>query len=164
MTKLRFFVLASFVALFSHDGAHAQTSLDAAQVTCKFSGTPLIIMAFQGATSAPITPGARLPFVCIPVDLKSFTLDTSTNPPTLRVISAAPAATYVDGEVPGGAIDGTNAAFTLAAVPAASSLKLYRNGIRLTQGSDYTLSGQAITFAAGAVPQPNDSLMADYRR
>lgn len=72
--------------------------------------------------------------------------------------------TFVDAEVPGGTLDGINANFTLANVPSpASSLSLYRNGLLLTQGNDYTLSSNAITFLAGAIPQPTDVLSASYR-
>jgi hypothetical protein len=72
--------------------------------------------------------------------------------------------TFIDDEVPGGTINGTNAAFTLANVPnPPASLELFRNGLLLTQGGDYTLSANAITFASGAVPQPNDVLAAFYR-
>ena len=65
--------------------------------------------------------------------------------------------TFIDGEVPAGTINGTNAAFTLANVPNPStSLALFRNGLLLTQGGDYTLSSNAITFQTGALPQPGD--------
>lgn len=72
--------------------------------------------------------------------------------------------TFIDGEIPSGAMDGSNAVFTLANVPnPASSLSLFRNGLLLTQGGDYTLAGNTITFQIGAVPQPNDVLSASYR-
>jgi hypothetical protein len=72
--------------------------------------------------------------------------------------------TFVDGEVPAGTANGTNAAFTLANVPnPPTSLALYRNGLLLDPGADYTLSSNAISFLAGAVPQPTDILLASYR-
>jgi hypothetical protein len=72
--------------------------------------------------------------------------------------------TFVDNEVPAGTINGTNDAFTLANVPNPStSLALFRNGLLLTQGGDYTLSSNAITFATGATPQLTDILAASYR-
>ena len=56
--------------------------------------------------------------------------------------------TFIDAEIPAGTINGTNAAFTLANVPnPPASLALFRNGLLLTQGGDYTLSSNAITFA-----------------
>jgi hypothetical protein len=73
--------------------------------------------------------------------------------------------TFVDMEVPAGAINGSNALFTLAYSPApAASLHLYRNGILQKAGLDYTLSGPILTFIAGAIPQSGDALLASYRR
>jgi len=72
--------------------------------------------------------------------------------------------TYMDAETPGGIVDGANTVFTLAAAPLpAASLLLFRNGVALTQGSDYTLSAGVVTFAAGSAPQPPDALHAWYR-
>jgi hypothetical protein len=72
--------------------------------------------------------------------------------------------TFIDAEVPAGAVNGTNTQFTLANVPNPStSLALFRNGLLQRQGGDYTLSGNAIVFLTGAVPQANDILAAFYR-
>ncbi|MGB6943536.1 MAG: hypothetical protein WBE37_14145 [Bryobacteraceae bacterium] len=72
--------------------------------------------------------------------------------------------TFVDGEVPSGTINGTNTIFTLANVPdPPSSLALFRNGLLLTQGGDYTLASNAVTFQTGALPQTGDVLAASYR-
>jgi hypothetical protein len=71
---------------------------------------------------------------------------------------------FVDGETPMGTLNGSNAAFVLANVPnPTSSLALFRNGLLLRQGGDYTLSANAITFLSGAVPQTDDVLEASYR-
>jgi hypothetical protein len=73
--------------------------------------------------------------------------------------------TFVDQEVPGGTVDGANAAFTLANPPSpVSSLHLYRNGVLQKAGFDFTLSGTTITFVAAAIPRPGDTLLASYRR
>jgi hypothetical protein len=88
---------------------------------------------------------------CLHVDGSSGPCTTSSN-------------TFVDAEVPAGAINGTNNSFTLANVPNPStSLALFRNGLLLTQGGDYTLSSNAITFATGGTPQAADILEAFYR-
>ena len=72
--------------------------------------------------------------------------------------------TFIDGEFPAGTLDGTNALFVLANVPNPSaSLALFRNGLLLRQGGDYTLSANTVTFQTGAVPQPSDLLAASYR-
>ena len=66
----------------------------------------------------------------------------------LGPVRSSASTTFVDGEVPAGTINGTNDAFTLANVPNPStSLALFRNGLLLTQGGDYTLSSNSITFA-----------------
>lgn len=71
---------------------------------------------------------------------------------------------FVDAEVPGGTLDGSNASFTLANSPSpALSLELFRNGLLMSQGGDYTLSGNAVTFFTLSIPQPGDVLLASYR-
>ena len=72
--------------------------------------------------------------------------------------------TFVDGEVPFGVSDGSNTTFTLANAPIpASSLSLFRNGLLLRQGVDYTFSARSVTFLTAVVPQPGDLLLASYR-
>jgi hypothetical protein len=71
---------------------------------------------------------------------------------------------FVDGETPAGLINGSNAVFTLADTPLpATSLAVYRNGLLQKPDTDYQLVGNVITFLAGAIPQPGDSLTAGYR-
>jgi len=71
---------------------------------------------------------------------------------------------FRDGETPAGALNGVNNVFTLAFQPGpASSLLLYRNGLLQKTGVDYTLTGQTITFLAGATPQADDILVSAYR-
>ena len=78
--------------------------------------------------------------------------------------TSAPAATFVDGETPGGTVNGSNAVFTLANIPSpVSSLLLSRNGILLSAGRDYSLSASTVTFLSAALPQTGDSLLASYR-
>ncbi len=73
-------------------------------------------------------------------------------------------ASFVDGDVPAGIVDGANTVFTLSAAPApASSLAVYRNGLLQKIGQDYTLTVGTVRFAAGAVPQAGDTLLASYR-
>ena len=71
---------------------------------------------------------------------------------------------FIDAEVPTGIMNGLNATFALADAPnPASSLAVYRNGLLVRQTGDYTISGNTITFVAGAIPQAADSLVASYR-
>lgn len=71
-------------------------------------------------------------------------------------------ANAADAEVPAGVIDGTNVTFTLINTPTpASSLRLYRNGLRKVSPDDYTITGNTITYQNP--PSPGDSHVADYR-
>ena len=71
---------------------------------------------------------------------------------------------FADGDVPAGVVDGSNATFTLSASPnPASSLALYRNGLLLTVGVDYTVNDRVIQFVPASAPVPGDSLLATYR-
>jgi hypothetical protein len=71
---------------------------------------------------------------------------------------------YIDAETPGGAVDGVNADFTLALAPNPDTgLSLYRNGLLLHAGVDYTVSGSQIQFAAASIPNAGDVLLAYYR-
>lgn len=82
-----------------------------------------------------------------------------------RMAGTAAPASFSDDETPGGNINGTNLTFTLATAPAPPiSLKLYKNGLLLTQNVDYTISGSTITFANTTVtPKSGDLLTAYYR-
>jgi hypothetical protein len=55
-----------------------------------------------------------------------------------------PVYSYTDGEVPFGNVNGINKKFTLINAPC--SLFLYYNGALLTQGTDYTVIGNTITY------------------
>jgi hypothetical protein len=71
---------------------------------------------------------------------------------------------FVDGETPGGSLNGVNTAFTLSQAPVpVGSLTVYRNGLRLRANVDYTASGSTLTFLAGQVPQSGDILLCSYR-
>ena len=73
--------------------------------------------------------------------------------------------TFVDQEVPSGAIDGVNRTYTLVNAPnPPSSLHLHKNGIRQFTPDDYSLAGNTIIFvtAPQITPIP-DVLSADYR-
>jgi hypothetical protein len=72
--------------------------------------------------------------------------------------------TLADQVTPAGTIDGTNATFTLPAAPnPAAGLVLFRNGMAMKNGFDYTLSGATITWLSGAIPEAGDTLLAWYR-
>ncbi|HKD06891.1 MAG TPA: hypothetical protein VKB79_13395 [Bryobacteraceae bacterium] len=70
---------------------------------------------------------------------------------------------FFDAETPAGLVDGSNATFTLSHAPTGSSLMLFRNGVYMKGGFDYSLNGATIQFVAAAIPMPGDTLMASYR-
>lgn len=81
------------------------------------------------------------------------------------LVSSPSFKTQVWNEVPVGAIDGSNAKFTLAGTPNPSnSLLVFRNGLlmRAGVGNDYTLTGTEIQFESGNIPQTGDSLVCSY--
>ncbi len=81
-----------------------------------------------------------------------------------RIGVTIPGVGFVDGETPGGAVDGVNTSFTLAQTPMpAASLAVYRNGMRIRSGLDYTSTGSSITFVANYIPQIGDVLQCSYR-
>jgi hypothetical protein len=78
--------------------------------------------------------------------------------------NGAPLPSFSDNEVPSGLINGANTAFTLMYPPSPdSSLLLFRNGLRMTKGVDYSTSGNTITFLTVSTPQAGDVISASYR-
>jgi hypothetical protein len=70
---------------------------------------------------------------------------------------------FADSEVPSGAIDGANAVFTFLHTPVDGSLQCFKNlGITI-EGIAYTRAANVITFNAGYIPQPGDSVIGFYR-
>lgn len=68
----------------------------------------------------------------------------------------------VDDEVPAGPVDGVNTTFILSRVPSPPrSLQLFRGGVLLRRGVDYTLDDESVEMATP--PQVNDLLTAFYR-
>jgi hypothetical protein len=66
-------------------------------------------------------------------------------------------------EVPAGAIDGTNRAYTLAEVPlSAQSVLLFVDGVAQTQGVNYSISGVNIYMAADSVLKVGNNILAKY--
>lgn len=107
-------------------------------------------------TSPPPQPAPMIPLTSPPQDGQYIKWSAA--------LSAWQPVTFADQETPGGAIDGVNATFTLAASPTpAAGLLLFRNGLAQKNGQDYSLVGNVITFLAGAIPVPGDTLLASYR-
>jgi hypothetical protein len=141
--------------------SRAQTAIAVGQLSCPAS------TAAQAVVAVPLGTIGSIPIIrltCIALDPATLVLDTSAKPPVLRAVATGQSANFVDAEAPAGAIDGGNNSFSLSAIPASGSLKLYRNGVRQKAGLDYNLIGSAISFLAGSTPQAGDQLIADYRK
>jgi hypothetical protein len=80
----------------------------------------------------------------------------------MQRLKGGPSLPLVFNETPGGAINGTNAAFTLKSVPASGGLLLFVNGLLMAEGGDYNRSGKTVTFVAGAIPETGDWIKATY--
>lgn len=81
-----------------------------------------------------------------------------------RIGVTVPGVGFVDGETPAGSVNGVNTSFTLVQSPnPAGSLAVYRNGMRILSGLDYTSTGSSITFSSGYVPQIGDVIQCSYR-
>lgn len=92
---------------------------------------------------------------CVHVDGTSGTCGSTTE--TLDL-------SFVDADTPAGIVDGSNRAFLLTASPnPTASLMLYRNGVLLKAGQDYSLAVQTVTFIPELTPAPGDTLLATYR-
>lgn len=167
MRRLLTILALSGLSLF---GQARPTLVGPGQLGCPtVSGAPQILYQLPGVISA-------VPFImCVALDMNSaafhFVLDTSTIPPTLRIVGTSsgtntPGPVFVDVEIPTGTVDGVNRTFTLRDVPnPASSLNLMRNGISYTAGVDYTLAGNVITYLPGVTaPQLGDVHKASYRK
>ena len=64
-------------------------------------------------------------------------------------------------EVPSGTVDGVNTSFTLTANPVYSStVHIYLNGLLQRQGTDYTVSGTAVSFTNA--PAAGEEILATY--
>lgn len=70
--------------------------------------------------------------------------------------------TFVDQEIPSGAVNGANTSFTTAFTPLAASVKVYRNGIRQRQPDDCSVTGATVSFVTA--PSSGDLLIVEYRR
>ena len=131
--------------------AGAQTKIDDTQVKAPPSAVTVIKV---------ITPAG---FVNVQPDGVTFVIDLASR--LAKCIVPGGQVTFVDSEIPGGTIGGTNAVFTLAFAPApAASLVLWRNGLKQRAGVDFDLSGTTITFRTGLFPVTGDLLEASYRR
>lgn len=88
-----------------------------------------------------------------------------TDPIEFTKLNFGASDSFATRETPSGTINGSNAEFTLDNTPVAGSEEVFVNGILQDEGSgnDYTISGDTITFEAGAEPQTGDKVRVSYR-
>lgn len=95
-------------------------------------------------------------FTTVPTQAAGTPLKT-----VLSELDAAIVPTTEVQEAPTGAINGINLAFTLGSAPKTdATAKLYRDGLILRQGTDYTIVGTAITMTEA--PELGQWLWANY--
>lgn len=103
--------------------------------------------AFAAAASASATAAAGSATTAAG---SATTAAGSATSAAASAVAAAASAASIGAEiqeVPAGTINSSNTAFTLAHTPIASAnVKLYQDGLFLRQGTDYTISGAAITM------------------
>lgn len=90
---------------------------------------------------------------------------TITNAGVLTVAATvAKYSSFIWGETPTGAINGSNTSFTLANTPLTGTVKVYLNGMRQNAGAgnDYTISAGTITYLTA--PATGDILLVDYNK
>ena len=81
-------------------------------------------------------------------------------------VAVSSTSNVVFNETPGGSINGSNTAFTLANSPEEGTVMLFVNGQLQASGSglDYTLSNKTLTFSGESVPQTSDRLISTYSK
>ena len=136
---------------------------DVTGLTDELNARPTRGPGYSTSRAAIINPSGQIDAAagrlgdCVRVDGTSGPCGGSGDNSTTPII-------FVDSETPAGAVDGSNTTFTLANSPSPStSLVLYRNGLFMTAGVDYSVNGAAIAFVPGATPQSGDVLTASYR-
>ena len=126
-------------------------------------------IALQAVGSAQLTTtgvvAGSYPYANVTVDDRGrLTAIASGAPPTTI--------TFTEGETPGGTVNGVNTVFTIVGNPVPmTSVKVYRNGLRLHSGvaHDYQAASIAgaspatVTFDGSAIPQTGDIILVDYR-
>jgi hypothetical protein len=143
-------------------GSTSSTSVTESQVvglTADLTVRPVEGPAFASGRTAVINGAGQLDGV-IGTATDCVHVDGSTGP----CFDSALLASFIDAEIPAGIIDGVNTSFTLANSPQpAASVVIYRNGVRQSAGTDFTLNGTALQFLSPSIPQSGDTLSAAYR-
>ncbi|MDB5133283.1 MAG: hypothetical protein JWR02_3032 [Mucilaginibacter sp.] len=76
----------------------------------------------------------------------SLGISTGSRAPLAVMDTTMTTSHYIVGEKPSGSLNGSNKVFTLAHSPLIGKDAVYLNGVLQARGTDYTISGAAITF------------------
>lgn len=145
----------------SSGGGSNSTAISIGQVTGLSSYLNALSASLNTMTSSVSGFNTTLAGLSTSVSNLNATVNNIVNNPA-PTSSTAPG--FIDNEVPQGTIDGTNTAFSLSNSPSPStSLTVFLNGILQGSGTDYSLSGNRITFATVSRPRLGDVLQASYR-
>lgn len=159
---MRTLLISLFAAGLVTQCAFSQAQVQ--QVNCPNPYTANQIILVQSIHSNAFSNVPAVVLGCYQLDTV-FTIDNSTTPPTIGispgVISGGTEVNFADEEVPSGSINGTNLTFTISHTPTSGSLKLFKNGLRLKRGVDYTLSVATITMLYTV--DSGTTLVCDYR-
>jgi hypothetical protein len=145
------------VGLATHVSGTLPIANGGTNVTTTPTNGQLLIGNGSGYALAALSPGTG-----ITITNGSGTITIST--------TALIASNFVDKETPtkqggGTAPDGTTTIYNLANTPVTGSEHVYVNGVLQNAASnDYSISGGAITFVGGAIPQTGDVVLVSYRK
>lgn len=78
-----------------------------------------------------------------------------------KLATGGSSTTFVSNETPSGAINGVNTDFVIVSTPTAGTLKVYLNGARQSDTTDYTFAVTTITFLTA--PLQGSVILCDYQ-
>jgi hypothetical protein len=145
----------------SEGGTNSGTALNNDRIMISSAGA-IVEHAAITADRALISDANGLPIASVTTATELSYVSGVTSSIQTQIDNLVEAPTFVFGEVPSGAINGVNTAYTLAATPIAGTVRVYLNGVRQAEGgsNDYTISGSTITY--NAAPETGDTLLVDY--
>lgn len=126
------------------------------------SGSAIVESAAITANRALASDASGIPVATAVTDTELGHLSGVTSAIQTQLNAKLTTANFIVRETPGGAIDGSNTAFTLANTPTSGKEQVYLNGLLQEPGAgeDYTISGLTITYLTA--PVSGDRLRVSY--
>jgi len=120
----------------------------------------------MSASNESVTIVTKPQLVNIGIQQGTGDVDITTIPEFITVQVAASiqtsAGTFIIGETPAGAVNGSNATYTTASPFVPESVQLFVNGVSQTNGVDYITSGTT-TIILNASPTIGDYIRVNYK-